>query len=418
MPCRCHLKDPPGSIDLLEEIRGRAALEVVCQQRPPSLRYEVGARRGVSCAIDGDPIERFLHRLPDGLQEQPFHSPAHLRHWYGGRDEVMRRQVREIENVQCEARACNGFETSVLFRSWSSLEVSSSEQISLCSVQKLETYRRNSSGIAVRIFALPVPSELANRSLAKLRLRDAYELLAFCMETEDGIFTDFSASTELVKGATLWVVFQSELSRDNIPALVRNFLGFEKQSLESRWLPLHSFNVKQIPKWINQTILTSKLRAEHGINVGGIYRHGEEKGKRFRNGLRLDNENECGVAFFPLPSQQLFAETVLLVLRSDVSKLNAIQLRNASTMEGHTSSDLLSSRIDERQGATENVGSPESRLPSSILPSRPARGVAVHILEVQMELQTEESDKSIRIVNTFIDQGSASPGSVKRERST
>jgi len=237
--------------------------------------------------------------------------------------------VREIENHAREAKANYDFKSSLFWQQWTSFGATAEEQISLTDI----TSKKSLDHLQIRIYALPIPRERASISLVKLRLRDEFHLHAIAMETDDGVIVNPGADTELVMGATLWVAF--EIDQD-VPGLVHNWLDIAPDNapvqLKMRCLPLEAFLVGRIARWVDLEIESTEMRSRYGINLLGFYR-GCDIGAAF---------------FFPSPRRQLRADCFLLVLPSDVQKLEEIQREEdaASRAANSTTFAPSDSRVD------------------------------------------------------------------------
>lgn len=235
--------------------------------------------------------------------------------WSSDAQQNMKAAVKDIDQLQCEAKVNYGFTSSLFFRSWSSFGASAEQTVEIGNIGR-DIDDTDDGEFRSLIFGLPVPQNHANSTLAKLELGPRYHMTAFGMETADGVSTNLGAQTALVKGATLWVAFQNT---KNAPAKVEEFLGYAPKDLRARWLTLCKFSVSAIPAWIDQDILSTKLRAKHGITMYGI----------FDPPARIDGTPQTALpkktwTRYPQPKTQLSRDSIMLVLKSDTPKLKEI----------------------------------------------------------------------------------------------
>lgn len=294
----------------------------------------------------------------------------------GDEVKLLRDCMPHIDQTQREAKANYGFKASLFFREWTSFGATTEEPIGLKSIAPgKRSYRCTEGQFQLRIYGLPIPAKYANRSLQELQLQQPkYHILAFAMETDNGIITNVGADTQLCRGATLWVAFETN---QDVPGLVQGFLGCKKSDIKARWLPLETFDVKDVPAWVDRDIESIGVRALYGITLYGLYHCG------------LSN-----VILFPSKSRDLKHDSTILVLRTDMHKLKEISASNATPVSPFPSS-----------GA--------SRLPGLPLQSPPQRQPCAGLVDF---IETDTTP-SIVCRNTFIDTVDAPAAPPRLERS-
>lgn len=230
----------------------------------------------------------------------------------------------QIVSHTCEAKANYDFKSSLFYQKWSSFGARAEEPIAPTDIPSQRVYDNLRVGSSIRIYALLIPKVRANCSLIDLRLLQDFRLHAIAMETDDGVIVNLRGETELVLGATLWVAFELESDHAHWCQEFLGYVPFPPFKLKAKSLELSTFLVSKIPKWIGKDIRSTDMRGRHGIHLLGEYQIGHQLEK---NSVNMDNNK----IFFPSVGRQLEENSVLLVLRSDMHKLEELAASSVAT---------------------------------------------------------------------------------------
>lgn len=159
-------------------------------------------------------------------------------------------------------------------------------------------------GVAMQIVGLEVPASLVGKNIVELKLRQEYQMLAVALETNKGL--DLQVQT-LIAGSRLWVGFEFGMEMRKPQECVEKFLGACPETVPVRLLPLVSFLADERPTWIGQDLMSSRMRADYGINVIGIYP------------AMTSSIND--IVWFPGAKHVLSTGDKLLLLSRDLAKL-------------------------------------------------------------------------------------------------
>mmetsp|Transcript_89489 Transcript_89489/g.225056 ORF Transcript_89489/g.225056 Transcript_89489/m.225056 type:complete len:731 (+) Transcript_89489:841-3033(+) len=160
-------------------------------------------------------------------------------------------------------------------------------------------------GVHLQIFALEVPKERAGQTLRDLKLRETYHFCAVVLES--GGELDVRIDQPLPAGSKLWVGLEHGTTLDQALECLEEFLGHKPDTVHTRLLRLRCFSIDERKDWLGADLIQNRIRKDFGVTVIGIISRGT-------------GESDS-IALFPRPTQVLQKGDRLVVLKSDIERL-------------------------------------------------------------------------------------------------